>query len=129
MYYMDLRLVVKRKHKARRESMTSYLQGKVCMCPTCFLQMTIYSLAERNGNRSWTSYICISKHWVSKLIWRKTIFFFFFWWVNCILHSQSLKVIGFYTFKFQNLDFIPMKFGFYILTFQNLDFIPSNFEM
>ena len=123
MYYMDLRLVVKRKHKARRESMTSYLQGKVCMCPTCFLQMTIYSLAERNGNRSWTSYICIGKHWVSNLIWRKMIFFFFFFLVGK-LHITFLKFGSDWILHLQ-----VSEFGFYTLTFQNLDFIPSNFEM
>ena len=127
MYYMDLRLVVKRKHKARRESMTSYLQGKVCMCPTCFLQMTIYSLAERNGNRSWTSYICIGKHWVSKLIWRKMIFFFFFlvgklhitflrFGSDWILHLQ-VSEFGFYPHEVWILHLDVSEFGFYTLKF------------
>ena len=91
MYYMDLRLVVKESTRREENPRHHICKARFARVPLVFLQMTIYSLAQRNGNRSWTSYLCIGKHRVSKLIWRKTIFFFFF----CVgkLHDNLLKRI------------------------------------
>ena len=58
--------------------------------------------------------------------WRYGLIPYTFYKAKLEIIPLKFGVFGFYTAKFQNLDFNPWSFGvfgFYILAFQNLDFI------